>query len=101
VLLAAIDPSGDGHEQHMQGVDIRRHARSYRASSRTGNRLRAGRVSDITGSLPASPRRGLPAAGRGDQRADALSSASRFSRSTLRLRAHLGARCRASARPSA
>jgi hypothetical protein len=25
VLLVAIDPSGEGHEQHLQGVDIGRH----------------------------------------------------------------------------
>jgi hypothetical protein len=42
-----------------------------------------------------------PVVARRDQRADAGSSASRFSRSTRRLRAHLGTRCRASARPSA
>jgi hypothetical protein len=43
----------------------------------------------------------FPVVARRDQCADAVSSASRFSRSTLGLRAHLGTRCRASARPSA
>jgi hypothetical protein len=30
-LLVAIDPSGEGHEQHLQGGDIGRHGPSFGA----------------------------------------------------------------------
>jgi hypothetical protein len=44
VLLVAIDPSGEGHEQHLQAGDIGRHGPTVVPHPGPGNGVRAGRV---------------------------------------------------------
>jgi hypothetical protein len=41
VLLVAVDPTREGHEQHLQGIDIGRHGSMLRCLIPPADRVRA------------------------------------------------------------